>query len=391
MRSDIVTSIVIDHNNVKWFGHGYSGVTTYNDKRFKIIEFSDYGAVIVVDKNNVKWFAGYGSIISYDDTKEDVIEKEHPYFYVQDNYGGYVNSMVVDKKNKLWLTTWTVPHQIPVIICYDGEKILSKWLYYCYSIAVDNNNNIWAGGRCLYSFDGSEWNCYNDFIQRKAIRFIYVDYDDVIWMGIYDDVSDNQWFGLVKFDKKEWTIYSTENSGLVSNAIYSIIDDHNNTKWIGTDAGVSRFDGETWTTFNTENSGLCDNKVNAIAVEKNNTIWFGTDNGVSRYTGEIITTSVDEEDEIPEELPVLHSFPNPFNPSTTIEFTLPESGFTTLSIYNISGQKVRELVADHMTAGAHSLIWDGRDDSGKAVSSGVYITRLVAGKQIAASRMLLLK
>ncbi len=161
--------------------------------------------------------------------------------------------------------------------------------------------------------------------------------------------------------------------------------------WIGTDAGVSRFNGETWTTFNTENSGLCDNKVNAIAVEKNNTIWFGTDNGVSRYTGEVITTSVDEEDDMPEALPVLHSYPNPFNPSTTIEFTLPEPGFTTLSIYNISGQKVRELAADYMAAGMHSLTWDGNGDSGDAVSSGVYITRLQAGKHVAVGRMLLLR
>ena len=133
------------------------------------------------------------------------------------------------------------------------------------------------------------------------------------------------------------------------------------------------------------------NKVNAIAVEKNNTIWFGTDNGVSRYTGELITTSVDEEDEIPEAQPVIHSYPNPFNPSTTIEFILPESGFTTLSIYNISGQKVRKLSAGYTSAGTHSLTWDGRNDSGKTVSSGIYITQLVAGKQVTAGRMILLK
>ena len=104
-----------------------------------------------------------------------------------------------------------------------------------------------------------------------------------------------------------------------------------------------------------------------------------------------VDTAVDEEDEIPEALPVLHSFPNPFNPSTTIEFTLPESGFITLYIYTISGQKIKELAADYMTAGTHSLTWNGSDDSGNAASSGIYITRLVAGKQVSAGRMVLLK
>jgi len=213
--------------------------------------------------------------------------------------------------------------------------------------------------------------------------------------GIFADSYNTIWIlpknGLYKYCNEILHKYTTSNSGLPSNFVYSVTEDINSTKWIGTDAGVCRFDGETWTTFNTKNSGLCDNKINAIAVETNNTIWFGTDNGVSKYTGEIITTSVDEEEKTHKALPVIHSYPNPFNPSTTIEFTLPESGFATLSIYNISGQKVKELAADYITAGAHSLIWDGRDDSGNAVSSGVYITRLVAGKQIAAGRMVLMK
>ncbi|MBN1292492.1 MAG: T9SS type A sorting domain-containing protein, partial [Candidatus Latescibacteria bacterium] len=175
------------------------------------------------------------------------------------------------------------------------------------------------------------------------------------------------------------------------NNIFCIEVDHNNTKWIGTDAGVCRYDGETWTTFNTKNSGLCDNKVNAIAVEKNNTIWFGTDNGVSRYTGETITTSVDEENQTPESIPLIKSYPNPFNPSTTIEFTLPESGFATVTIYSLAGQKIRELTADFLPAGTHTLSWDGKDVNGNTVSSGIYITRLQAGKHTATGRMVLVR
>ncbi|MBN1292318.1 MAG: T9SS type A sorting domain-containing protein [Candidatus Latescibacteria bacterium] len=122
-------------------------------------------------------------------------------------------------------------------------------------------------------------------------------------------------------------------------------------------------------------------------MEEDNTIWFGTDSGVSRYTGEIITTSVDEEYQTPETIPLIKTYPNPFNPSAAIEFTLPESGFDTITIYSLAGQKIRELKADYLPVGTHTLSWNGKDTSGNTVSSGIYITRLQAGKHTATGRM----
>ncbi|MFC1509115.1 FlgD immunoglobulin-like domain containing protein [Candidatus Omnitrophota bacterium] len=183
--------------------------------------------------------------------------------------------------------------------------------------------------------------------------------------------------------------YSTENSGLVSDYTLSVAVDKNQTLWVGTNRGVSRFDGVTWTRFTKINSGLADNNVNAIAVEKNNTIWFGTDNGVSKYTGEVITVSVDETK--PQPLPLIKSYPNPFNPTTTIEYDLPETGMAALTIYNIAGQKVRELLSGYKSAGMHRVIWDGTDESGNAVSAGVYIARLKAGEAVATGKMVLVR
>lgn len=88
---------------------------------------------------------------------------------------------------------------------------------------------------------------------------------------------------------------------------------------------------------------------------------------------------------------VKDNFPNPFNPSTTISFSLPETGRASLVIYNASGQKVRELVTGILNAGRHSVVWDGRDGDGKMVSSGVYISRLTMKDRAASNRMLLLK
>jgi len=83
--------------------------------------------------------------------------------------------------------------------------------------------------------------------------------------------------------------------------------------------------------------------------------------------------------------------PNPFNPSTAISFSLPKAGKTSLAVYDVTGRMVRELAAGAMTAGVHSVVWDGRDSSGRAVSSGVYLARLSMSGAAVTHRMMLMK
>ncbi|MDZ4122284.1 MAG: choice-of-anchor Q domain-containing protein, partial [Candidatus Cloacimonadaceae bacterium] len=67
------------------------------------------------------------------------------------------------------------------------------------------------------------------------------------------------------------------------------------------------------------------------------------------------------------------NYPNPFNPSTTISFTIPASSHCRLDVYNMRGQKVTTLLNDNRMAGKHSVMWNGLDDQGSKVSSGIYI------------------
>lgn len=83
--------------------------------------------------------------------------------------------------------------------------------------------------------------------------------------------------------------------------------------------------------------------------------------------------------------------PNPFNPTTTIDFSVLETGFTELIIYNVMEQKVRELVSGTLSEGVHSVVWNGLDDSGLPVSAGVYISRLAIGNAITTGSMMLVK
>jgi hypothetical protein len=83
--------------------------------------------------------------------------------------------------------------------------------------------------------------------------------------------------------------------------------------------------------------------------------------------------------------------PNPFNPATTIALEIGEGGFGRLTIPNVRGQTGRRLVAETRAAGRHSVRWDGRDDAGRPLASGLYFCRLEAPDQRATSKIAMIK
>ena len=85
------------------------------------------------------------------------------------------------------------------------------------------------------------------------------------------------------------------------------------------------------------------------------------------------------------------NYPNPFNPTTTIHYSIPQAGNVELVIYNTAGQKVRSLVNRTQDAAYYKVVWDGRDDSGQSVASGIYFYRLVAGSFSKIEKMTLIK
>ena len=100
----------------------------------------------------------------------------------------------------------------------------------------------------------------------------------------------------------------------------------------------------------------------------------------------------DEPNVIPSSITLFQNYPNPFNPSTTISFFVTQtSSFVTLEIYNIKGQKVKTLVNENLEAGNHSVIWNGKNDNNKLVSSGIYFYKLKAGDFNSTKKMILLK
>ena len=144
----------------------------------------------------------------------------------------------------------------------------------------------------------------------------------------------------------------------------------------------------------------------------NITVTYDASNLVEgEYTADIIITSNDpaepevvipvtltvgyvnaEQEILPVVTKLQGNYPNPFNPATTISFSVAQtSSFVNLEVFNIKGQKVKKLLGEILPAGNHTIVWNGKDENGKAVASGVYFYKMNADKFISTKKMILMK
>ena len=108
------------------------------------------------------------------------------------------------------------------------------------------------------------------------------------------------------------------------------------------------------------------------------------------HTG-LVAASVGEQGVLPSAFTVGKNYPNPFNPTTTIDFQMQKGSNVKLAVYNLIGQKIRTLVSGYHSVGLHSAVWDGRNDEGDPAVSGVYFYRFDADGFVNTQRMVLLK
>jgi hypothetical protein len=95
--------------------------------------------------------------------------------------------------------------------------------------------------------------------------------------------------------------------------------------------------------------------------------------------------------ELPIDYLLSQNYPNPFNPTTNIKFAVPELGNVKIAIYDMLGQEVRTLVSEQMDRGTRIVEWNGRDNNGAQVTSGMYIYRMTSGSFVQSHKMMLLK
>lgn len=274
---------------------------------------------------------------------------------------------------------------------------------------VDTSGNVWIG------VPFSHWTIRSATREVTWMESIYLGYDRKIsfifprpdkslWVGVsVNSGTDNGpvWTAILyRVDATSVSLLSSY-AGRIRTQAVAFGDDvwigvgEYNSGYVGyVGGGLHRYDSKKKSAvLYTVNNGLLSNAIESLAVSADGTVWVGFYNGLTRYgeplEDESINTLVSDDNPAP--LSLLHNHPNPFNPSTTLSFTLPDPGRVLLAVYDITGRKVRTLVSESWRAGSHTVIWDGRDDAGNAVASGVYLSRLTAGKYTATGKMLLLK
>ena len=102
-------------------------------------------------------------------------------------------------------------------------------------------------------------------------------------------------------------------------------------------------------------------------------------------------TAVREVNALPDAMQLFPNYPNPFNAETRIAFTLPQPTRVRIVVYNALGQSVRTLLSSDIVAGRHELTWDGRNDRGIGLASGVYFYRLYAKDRVRSGSLVLLR
>jgi ligand-binding sensor domain-containing protein len=252
------------------------------------------------------------------------------------------------------------------------------------AIAAGPSGEVWAGtrGNGVSRFDESRWVSFtpSDGLADSTVGSLAVSPDGTAWFATAN--------GLSRYRNGTWTTF-TAADGLPETSVRCVAVAPDGTVWAGTDSGAARFDGKTWKGYSVSD-GLADNQVLSIAVASGGAVWFGTAYGLSRLLPDpavpVMGTAAR-----PARITLDGNYPNPFNPSTTLSFTLSEPGNVELAVYSITGRKVRTLVSGVLPAGERVAVWDGTDETGTPVSSGVYVARLRAGGMVSSRRMLLLK
>lgn len=251
------------------------------------------------------------------------------------------------------------------------------------SLEIDNSGRVWVGtedrgvrvldyGNTLSNKNDDDFTQgltrNNDGLFSDRINALAEDRDGTMWIGTDDGL--NFWFGGQVGNR----------FGLINDFVNTIGIDARDNKWIGTANGVSVLsnDGVTWTHYTTGNSPLVGNNVLSFAFnEETGEVWIGTSNGLSRLETPFVAPK--------ENLSLLSGFPNPFMLGPDNVFTITNlAENTSVKIYTVSGRLVREFDAFTDIDGGF-VIWDGRDETGDYVASGIYVYLAYTDDGLAAS------
>lgn len=219
-------------------------------------------------------------------------------------------------------------------------------------------------------------------LASDSVLTIYVTSNGLRWYGTTEGVSTH--FGEDTKDINNWGRYNTQTSGIIDNYVRAIISDNYGDMWFGTRKGLSKLSAEesSWQSF-TEQDGLISNNIFDLKVDRDNNLWIATDKGVSYFITQ--PTSVHQKEKIDYQIKAVN-YPNPFNPETKIEYTIPKSGKVKLEVFDNLGRLIKVLVEKTQNAGKYQVLFGGDN-----IPSGIYLYRLTTEQSSITKKMVLIR
>lgn len=367
-----------------WCAHDQYGASLFDRQKWTslstIPEIKGHSIQAVKEdgQGNI-WFSSWGGgVIKYDrdTTWIRFTEKNSPLKGIaSDPTYVVVNDLVIDEIGNRWFPNWE-PSDSTRLVCspseqdtswvvfYDREGIKSILLLRVF--AKGGHLFVCTRDMGLYDFNYN-WTLENksddqithytsetDHLSDNAVLCANVDKDDVLWVGTAS--------GLDKFDPDYERFSAVQMPDPLGPQVNDIAVDERNNKWIATVNGLGKInaEGEFTEYFTTFNSNLCANNVLRLHIDKNTgDIWIGTDNGLSRFESGIGAPAKDLSEVVP--------FPNPLVIETGTELLtfdrLPYQ--TAVRIFTVAGDLVKEIKSGNQ--------WDGRNQGGELVASGIYL------------------
>ncbi len=219
-----------------------------------------------------------------------------------------------------------------------------------------------------------------------SVYAIHIGADGLQWFGTTQGLFQHRGVNS-KINWKRFTV----SDGLPHPHVQAITEDSVGKIWVATRRGIAQIEKDLSAYVNySSRDGLINDDVRDIVIAADGSIWLATAGGVSRFSSNTSMVQNDNVGPMPEFIE-LYVYPNPFNHATAIEFRWKNLAPAEIAIYNLLGQRVRRLWDGLVSTNRLLLHWDGRDDQGCPVPSGLYLARCSSGLQVVNKKMVLIK
>lgn len=256
-------------------------------------------------------------------------------------------------------------------------------------IAEDSNQAVWiCGAEGVVTFDGENWMQHIEPLREThaGILSVYFMKNGDIWFG-------GETNGLTVYNGQSWTRFDVAellggNYLPYNNMILSIVETPDGLVWLNTGNWPVVYDGNSWDAF----FNKYDFYPSMYDMEKDyaeGTVWLGTMNGLLRYDHN--SMDIEEQKKTISGIKNIAVYPNPSNQTISVTFHTKKPGYTSYEIFNILGQKVKQVNLGRCDAGKYTFTWNGVDGDSNLVESGVYILSLRQDENVATVKFLFLK